>query len=269
MMATLCGENICVKYGKMRVLHEVTVRFTEPEVVSIIGPNGSGKSTLMKALSRLLPVSSGEVLLEGIPFAQYTNQQVARKIAILPQSATAPPGMNAYRLVSCGRSPHHSYFEDLQQMDMDIIENVMRETDVWRYRERSLESLSGGERQRVWLAMALAQEPDILMLDEPTTYLDIRHQLHLMDVITQTYRQRQITIIMVLHDLNQAARYSHRLIAMKDGKIVGDGVPDAVLTSAHIQEWFGVRMRSVQVVDGHDKHTFYMPLAVDMDTNSV
>lgn len=265
-MATLKAERIRVGYGGHTVIQAASIAFNEPEIVSIIGPNGSGKSTLLKALSRLLPVQAGRVLLDGRAIASYRPREVAQKLAILPQSATAPADMNIYRLVSCGRSPHHSYFADLEQTDAEVVERVMRETDVWQFRARAMHSLSGGERQRVWLAMALAQEPEILMLDEPTTYLDIHHQLNLMDLVTETYRRRKMTIIMVLHDLNQAARYSHRLVAMKEGAIVGDGRPAEILDSAHVRAWFGVRMKAVDIDDGGATHRFYVPLAVERDS---
>ncbi len=264
-MATLAGEHIAVGYGKRNVIEDANILFDKSEIVSIIGPNGSGKSTLLKALSRLLPIQRGRVLLNGAEINSYRSREVAQKIAILPQSATAPPDMNIYKLVSCGRSPHHGYFADLEQTDEEIVEKVMRETDVWQFRERSLFSLSGGERQRVWLAMALAQEPEILMLDEPTTYLDIHHQLNLMDLVTETYRQRRITIIMVLHDLNQAARYSHRMVAMKDGAIVGDGSPADILREENVRHWFGVRMRPISFADEGCRHCFYCPMSVERE----
>ncbi len=261
-MATLEARHIAVGYGKHIVVPDASIRFETAEIVSIIGPNGSGKSTLLKALSRLLPIGRGEVCLDERQIASYKAREVARKIAVLPQGATAPPDMNVYRLVSCGRSPHHGYFEEYDEHDDEIIERVMRETDVWKYRERAMYALSGGERQRVWLAMALAQEPEILLLDEPTTYLDIHHQLHLMDLVAETHRRRRISVIMVLHDLNQAARYSRRIIAMKDGAIVGDGTPAEVMTVEHMRAWFGIHMKPLDVVDGDDRYRFYLPLSV-------
>lgn len=264
-MATLEARGITVGYGHHVVVPQASVAFGEADIVSIIGPNGSGKSTLLKALSRLLPVTDGEVLLDGRPIKSYKAREVAQKIAVLPQGATAPPDMNVYRLVSCGRSPHHGYFDEYGAHDDEVIERVMRETDIWKYRHRAIYALSGGERQRVWLAMALAQEPEILLLDEPTTYLDIHHQLHLMDLVAATHERRHITVIMVLHDLNQAARYSRRIIAMKDGAVVGDGTPDEVLTPAHMRAWFGIRMKPLDVRDGDDKYRFYLPLSVAGD----
>lgn len=261
-MATLHAQNIVVGYGKQIIVPQASVRFEEGEIVSVIGPNGSGKSTLLKALSRLLPVADGEVHLNERPIKSYKAREIARKIAVLPQGAVAPPDMNVYRLVSCGRSPHHGYFEEYDEHDDAVVEYVMRETDIWKYRERAMYALSGGERQRVWLAMALAQEPEILLLDEPTTYLDIHHQLRLMDLVAETHRRRHITVIMVLHDLNQAARYSQRIIAMKNGEIVGDGAPDEVMTVEHMRDWFGIHMKPLAIRDDDDVYRFYLPLSV-------
>ena len=261
-MATLEAKGLRIGYDKNIIVTIDSLALTKPEIVSIIGPNGSGKSTLLKGLARLLPLAGGEVHLDGKNMRDYSASEIARKIAVLPQSAMAPADMNVFRLVSCGRNPHMNYFAELSDTDYEVIEHVMKETDVWKYRDRTMGALSGGERQRVWLAMTLAQDPEILMLDEPTTYLDIHHQMNLMDVIDMTWRHRSMTIVMVLHDLNQAARYSHRMWAMKDGKLVGDDTPEKVLTEDHIRDWFGVKMRPVHVQEEDKMYRFYLPLEV-------
>lgn len=261
-MATLAVHHLCMGYGKHIVLPDISLSFEKPEIVSIVGANGSGKSTLLRALARLQAPRAGEVLLDGRPIGEYTRREVARKISVLPQSAAAPPDMLAERLVACGRHPHRGYFTEYGAEDRRIIEKVMRETDTWQYRDRFLQELSGGERQRVWLAMALAQEPEILLLDEPTTYLDIRHQLRLMELVREAYQRKRMTVIMVLHDLNQAIAYSHRIIALRQGTIVGDGTPSAVLTAEHIADWFGVRVQCVDIETTGGKQQFHLPLGI-------
>lgn len=261
-MATLATHNLCLAYGKHIVLPAVSLSFDKPEIVSIVGANGSGKSTLLRALARLQRPQAGEVLLDGRSIETYSRKEVARKIAALPQSAAAPPDMLAERLVACGRHPHRGYLAEYGADDRKIIERVMRETDTWQYRDRFLQELSGGERQRVWLAMALAQEPEILLLDEPTTYLDIRHQLRLMELVRDAYRRKRMTVIMVLHDLNQAIAYSHRIIALRQGTIVGDGTPSTVLTAEHIAAWFGVCVQCVDIETLEGTQQFHLPIGI-------
>lgn len=235
-------NELIATYNKKVVLQNLTLTFTKPEIVSIIGPNGSGKSTLLKSMARLLKPHSGTVLLDERDIYQESPKQVARKIALLPQITLAPEDMTVEQLVTMGRNPYKPFFKNINDADIEIIYNAMRATDVFQYRHIPLYSLSGGERQRVWLALSLAQEPQILLLDEPTTYLDGYHQLALMKLIESTYKKRNISIIMVLHDLNLACKYSHRIIAIKNGTIVGDGPPSTLITEDAIAKWFGLRV---------------------------
>ena len=231
-MSVLTVDNITVGYGKRLILENQSIVFDKPEIISIIGPNGSGKSTFLKALARLIKIKQGTISLDGI--------------ALLPQITTAPEGMLVEQLVRSGRNPYVSIFKELSDADLAAVEQAMKCTDVWKYRYRQIGELSGGERQRVWLSLSLAQEPNILLLDEPTTYLDSRHQIELMELVKRTQRERNIMVVMVLHDLNLALRYSDRIIAIKEGAIVGDGTPHMMMTPENLAEWFGIKADILQ-----------------------
>lgn len=243
-----------LQYGSDVILENMNFAVQKPQIISIIGPNGSGKSTLLKALGRLLTPSHGTVYLDGQAIQSLSSSQTARKLAILPQSAAAPSDMTVYDLVKYGRMPYQKLFAALQEEDFAAIETALRATGMFAKRNRSLAALSGGERQRAWLSMALAQQPDILLLDEPTTYLDIHHQLELMQLVQKLYEDLQITVIMVLHDLNHAARFSHRLVAVKDGRILADGSVDKVFTSENIRRLYNVENSVVRLEEGGVEH---------------
>lgn len=240
-MSVLSVEQLTVGYGKRLILEKQSIVFDKPEIISIIGPNGSGKSTFLKALVRLIKPKSGSIELDGKSLQSWNTKQLARHMALLPQITVAPEGMLVEQLVRSGRNPYTSMFRDIGDKDLQIVEEAMKATDVWKYRYHTVGELSGGERQRVWLALSLAQEPDILLLDEPTTYLDSRHQIELMELVTCMQRERQIMVIMVLHDLNLALRYSDRIVAIKDGTIVGDGAPVDMMTEENLAQWFGIK----------------------------
>ena len=212
----------------------------------IIGPNGSGKSTFLKALARLIKIKQGTISLDGKSLHSWNTKELARYIALLPQITTAPEGMLVEQLVRSGRNPYVSIFKELSDADLAAVEQAMKCTDVWKYRYRQIGELSGGERQRVWLSLSLAQEPNILLLDEPTTYLDSRHQIELMELVKRTQRERNIMVVMVLHDLNLALRYSDRIIALKEGAIVGDGAPHMMMTPENLANWFGIKADILQ-----------------------
>lgn len=258
-MSVLTATEISVGYGSRIILENQSVVFSKPEIVSIIGPNGSGKSTLLKALARLISVKAGSIQLNQVPLRSWNTKKLAQHIALLPQMTTAPDGMLVEQLVRTGRTPYVSMFKELSDHDLSVVESAMKATDVWCYRHQQVGALSGGERQRVWLALALAQEPQILLLDEPTTYLDSRHQIELMELIKGVQQKRNMMVIMVMHDLNLALRYSHRIIAIKDGAIVGDGEPQAMMTSDHLAEWFGVKSHIIASPDEHDNSLICVP----------
>lgn len=262
MSCCLLGNQLGIGYDQEIILQDVNLSFPRPEIVSIIGPNGSGKSTLLKGLGRLLTPKCGVVMLDGENIHKMSGTNLARKIAVLPQSAHAPGDMLVYDLVSCGRTPYRGGFRDLSQEDKDIITQAIIDTGLEGLAYRPLDKLSGGERQRAWLAMALTQQPEILLLDEPTTYLDIHHQLELMQLIEQLYVKKQITVIMVLHDLNHAARFSQRMITVKQGRVVSDGRVKDVLTTENLRHWFQVETRIIPIEQSGTMHLVCIPLDV-------
>lgn len=250
-MHTLTATSLQLQYGTRLIAKDMSVSFMKPEIVSIIGPNGSGKSTLLKALGRLLEPTAGAVHLDGQDMKDLSSETIARLLSVLPQSAQAPGDMTIRDLVSCGRMPYQTLFSSLKTEDQKAIDEALEATGLLKMQHRPLTALSGGERQRAWLAMALAQEPHILLLDEPTTYLDIRHQLELMQLVKRLHTTRGITVIMVLHDLNHAAQYSHRLIAVKGGEIVADGTVKEVFTKENIETIYDVKARVTEMeIDG-------------------
>lgn len=253
------ARGVALGYGARVIAPHIDLRIDKPEIVSIIGPNGSGKSTLLKALSRLLPPQAGGILLDGKDIQRLKPDAVARIMAVLPQSVQAPADLTVYDLVSCGRSPYQGVFAKVSETDQRCIWESIQATGVEALAYRRLDTLSGGERQRAWLAMALAQEPKLLMLDEPTTYLDIFHQLELMNLVQRLQRERQITVVMVLHDLNHAARFSQRIIAVKQGAVFADGSVREVFTAANLRQLYGVETTVMTVEQGGNSHLVCFP----------
>ena len=249
--AVLETQAISVRLGKSLALNEVTLSIPRGSVTAVIGPNGSGKSTLLRALARLLRPETGSVLLDGEAIARMSPGQVARQIATLPQSPGAVPGMTARELVEQGRYPHTGPLRMLSDRDHAAVERALELTSTSRFRHRLLDSLSGGERQRVWIALALAQEPRILLLDEPTTFLDINHQIQVLNLIQALNRERGLTVVMALHDLNQASQYAERLVVLSGGRIVEEGPPTEVIREDTLASVFNVRAHiSVSPVNG-------------------
>ncbi|PRA79394.1 ABC transporter ATP-binding protein [Microbacterium sp. MYb66] len=198
--------------------------------VAIIGPNACGKSTLLRTIARLLPALAGSVLLDGRDIRTRGAKELARELGLLSQSAEAPDGMRVADLIARGRYPHRRAFSGWSETDEQAVRRAMERTAVQELADRPVDELSGGQRQRVWLAMALAQETDVLLLDEPTTFLDITHQLDMLDLFRAINREQRTTVVAVLHDLNQAARYADRIVAMRDGEILSAAAPEEVLT---------------------------------------
>lgn len=239
-MTRLAGNQVTIGYGDHTIVDQLDVNIPDGKVTSIIGPNGCGKSTLLKALSRLLSIKGGEIVLDGESIHTQSTKEVAKKIAILPQSPEVADGLTVGELVSYGRFPHQKGFGRLSAEDKQQIDWALEVTGTKEFKFRSINALSGGQRQRVWIAMALAQKTDIIFLDEPTTYLDISHQLEILELITQLNREQGCTIVMVLHDINQAVRFSDYLITMKDGQIVKDGETSDVLTEDILERVFNI-----------------------------
>lgn len=240
MANRLNGQHVTIGYGDHVIVDNLDVEIPDGKVTSIIGPNGCGKSTLLKALSRLLSVKGGEITLDGKNIHTQSTKEIAKKIAILPQSPDVADGLTAGELVSYGRFPHQKGFGRLSAEDKAEIDWALKVTGTYDFKHRAINDLSGGQRQRVWIAMALAQKTDIIFLDEPTTYLDISHQLEILELVQELNREQGCTIVMVLHDINQAIRFSDHLIAMKAGEIVSSGETQEVLTKDILERCFNI-----------------------------
>jgi iron complex transport system ATP-binding protein len=238
--AALRADDLQVRYGERIVIEGLGLTIGHGDITALVGPNGSGKSTLLKTLARLLKPSHGAVFLDGVAISRLPTAQVARALAILPQSPVAPAGLTVSELVEQGRYPHAGPLRMLRRQDYTAMAEALELTNMTDFAHRPLDSLSGGERQRAWIALALAQDTPILLLDEPTTFLDIGHQLEVLTLVRRLNEERGLTIILVLHDLNQAARYAHRMIALNEGQIVADGTPVEVLTPALLASVFNV-----------------------------
>lgn len=236
----LKAEHIQVGYEDRVVINDLTLEIKKGEILSILGPNGCGKSTLLKTLSRVILPKKGQVYLEEKPLHAIKSKVISTKLALLSQHNYAPADITVKQLIYYGRFPHKKWYETKSKEDEEVIEWAITHTGLKGYEDKRVSSLSGGERQRVWLAMALAQKPDVLLLDEPTTYLDISHQLELMELIEEINQNLEMTVVMVLHDINQASRYSNRLVVMKSGKIVADGSPNEVINEELLKEIYKI-----------------------------
>lgn len=234
-------------------LSEVDLHIKEGEVVSLIGPNGSGKSTYLRLISRLISPKTGEVILDGQKIVSMKTQDVAKKLAMLPQMQDHQLDLTVGELVEFGRYPHRKAYSKPTKEDEEIVQWALDVTRLNKFKNRMLQSLSGGERQRAWIAMAVAQRPKILLLDEPTTFLDIAHQLEVMELVKELNEQFNMTVVMVLHDINQAASYSDRLIVLKDGTIRFDGIPQCVLCKEMFQSIFEI---NADIFKQNDKFFF-------------
>lgn len=237
----LGAKNLTLSYESSIIVPQLDLVINPHEIVTFIGPNGSGKSTILKALARYLKAKSGVVYLNGQDIQNLPTKQVAQMLAILPQTPQAPVDLTVAELISRGRAPHLKWWQRNSHEDYRVIQWAMEETKTTALADRLVGTLSGGERQRAWIAMALAQSPEILLLDEPTTYLDICHQLEIMELVKKLNRDLGLTVVMVLHDINQAARYSHRLVALKNGRIVSQGAPSEILTAQLLTDVFRVK----------------------------
>ncbi|MDQ1122385.1 ABC transporter ATP-binding protein [Microbacterium trichothecenolyticum] len=242
---SLIAEELTLGYGDRTIVESLDLQIPAGRVTTIVGANACGKSTLLKAMARLLSPSAGQVLLDGKSIHRLPTKQVARILGLLPQSPLAPDGIAVSDLVSRGRHPHQGALSRWTSADDAAVARALEATDTAHLADRSVDELSGGQRQRVWIAMALAQETDVLLLDEPTTFLDISHQIDVLDLLTDLNRDRGTTVAMVLHDLNLAARYADHLVAMAGGRIIAAGDPGEVLTEETVREVFGLDSRVV------------------------
>lgn len=236
----LCAKNLKVGYEDRIIIEDLNLSIKQGEIVSIIGPNGCGKSTLLKTLSRMIHPESGTVYLEGTELKELKNKLISQKICLLSQHNNAPHDLTVEQLVYYGRLPHKKWYEGKNEEDRKLIDWAIEQTGLTRYKDKPIGSLSGGERQRAYIAQALCQKPTILLLDEPTTYLDISYQLELMELIQEINKKLNITVVMVLHELNQASRYSDRLIIMKQGTIISDGAPNHIINQQTIESVYRI-----------------------------
>ncbi|KAA1047054.1 iron-enterobactin ABC transporter ATP-binding protein [Pseudocitrobacter sp. 73] len=237
----LRGEQLTLAYGKKTIAENLNVTIPDGHFTAIIGPNGCGKSTLLRTLSRLMTPTQGHVFLDGEHIQHYASKEVARRIGLLAQNATTPGDITVQELVARGRYPHQPLFTRWREEDERAVANAMQATGVTNLASQSADTLSGGQRQRVWIAMVLAQETAIMLLDEPTTWLDISHQIDLLELLSELNRQQGYTLAAVLHDLNQACRYATHLIALKEGKIVAEGAPGEIVTAELIEQVYGLK----------------------------
>lgn len=239
----LRAQSLTLGYREAAVVDRLDLDVPDGQVTAIVGPNGCGKSTLLRGFARLLPARSGAVLLDGRAIAELPTKAVARQIGLLPQSPVAPEGLCVAELVAHGRHPHQGLLRRHSAEDDAVVAEAMRLTDTIDLADRLVDELSGGQRQRVWVALALAQRPEILLLDEPTSFLDIAHQVEVLELVRRLNAERGTTVVMVLHDLAMAARYADRIIAMRDGRIISQGEPREVVTEELVHEVFDIRCR--------------------------
>lgn len=239
--ARLRGEQLTLNYGKKIIASDLSVAIPDGHFTAIIGPNGCGKSTLLRTLSRLMTPQHGHVWLDGQQIQRYASKDVARRIGLLAQNATTPGDITVQELVARGRYPHQPLFTRWRKEDDEAVARAMQATGVMELADQSVDTLSGGQRQRAWIAMVLAQETQIMLLDEPTTWLDISYQIDLLELLSQLNREQGYTLAAVLHDLNQACRYATHLIALRDGKVIAQGAPAEIVTTELIEQIYGMR----------------------------
>lgn len=253
----LWADNITIKYEDRVISRDLSVRIPDGSYTVIVGPNACGKSTLLRTLSKLIKPAAGQVILDGKGIVTYKSKEVARKLGLLPQSSTAPDGITVANLIAHGRYPYQNFIRQWTDEDEAAVASAMQLTNTTELSHRYVDELSGGQRQRVWVAMALAQQTPILLLDEPTTYLDIAHQIELLELFKDLNEQGR-TIVAVLHDLNHAARYATHIIAMKNGQLMAQGDPREIVTEQLVEDVFGLKCT---LIDDPVSHT---PLVVPL-----
>lgn len=236
----LSVQDIEIAYDKRRIIEQLSIGIPDGQITTIIGANGCGKSTLLKAMTRIIPYQKGAVFLDGEQIHTLDTKELARQMAILPQTQDANNGLLVEELVSYGRFPYQKGFGSLSKKDKEIIDWALDVTNTTAFRYQTVDALSGGQRQRVWIAMALAQDTEIIFLDEPTTYLDMAHQLEILELLQKLNREQGRTIVMVLHDLNHAVRFSDHMIALAQGKVVAAGPAESVMTAEVLRQVFHI-----------------------------
>ncbi|WP_337104203.1 ABC transporter ATP-binding protein [Paenibacillus sp. YIM B09110] len=239
-MIRLTTSNLDIAYDDRLIVQDLNIAIPQGKITALVGANGSGKSTILKTMARIMIPSKGSVLLDGKSIHKQSTKEVAKQLAILPQNPTAPDGLTVSELVSYGRFPYQKGFGSMTKQDREIVQWAVEATGMTEFADRPVDHLSGGQRQRAWIAMALAQETDILFLDEPTTFLDMAHQLEVLHLLQKLNEFNNRTVVMVVHDLNHASRYAHHMIAIKSGKVAGEGSPVEVITPEIMREVFNI-----------------------------
>ncbi|MEH7440798.1 ABC transporter ATP-binding protein [Bacillus sp. JJ1122] len=240
MAQAIAAEKLTLSYGDSIIIKELDIEIPRGEITVFIGGNGCGKSTLLRSIARLLKPQAGSILLEGEAISKLSTKEIARKMAILPQSPAAPEGLTVLQLVKQGRYPYQSWLKQWSEEDEEKVTSALMATGIDHLKDRTVDSLSGGQRQRAWIAMTLAQDTEIILLDEPTTYLDMTHQIEILDLLYELNEKEGRTILMVLHDLNLACRYAHNIVAIKDQKIFAQGKPEVVINCGLVKNVFGM-----------------------------
>ncbi|MBP1963779.1 ABC transporter ATP-binding protein [Paenibacillus aceris] len=239
-MTRLYTQQVDIAYDDRLIVSNLNLAIPDAKITALVGANGSGKSTILKSLARIMKIKGGQVYLDGKSIHQRTTKEVARELAIFPQNPTAPEGLTVSELVSYGRFPHQKGFGSMTKEDKETVNWAIEVTGMTPFADRPVDQLSGGQRQRAWIAMALAQQTDILFLDEPTTFLDMAHQLEVLKLLQKLNKEEGRTIIMVVHDLNHATHYAHHMVAIVQGQVVSEGTPEQVVTTPVLREVFGI-----------------------------
>ena len=245
-MSCISTKNLNISYGNLDIVKDLNLDIPKGKITTIIGSNGCGKSTILKTIARIIQAKSGDIFVNNINIKEQSPQDLAKVMAVLPQSPQAPSGLTVEELIAYGRFPHQKGFGKMRKEDEDIVTWALQSTGIEEFRERPIEALSGGQRQRAWIAMALAQQTEILILDEPTTYLDLAHQLEILKLLEELNKKQGTTIVMVIHELNNAARFADHMIGVKKGKVVCEGTAHEVMTKENLKELFNIDAEIVE-----------------------
>ena len=245
-MSSLSINNLTLGYGNYIVLKDINIKIPKDKITILIGSNGCGKSTLLKTMARLLKPISGKVMLEDMNVFDKSSKDIAKELAILTQTPTAPEDLTVFNLVKQGRYPYQKWFSQWSKEDEEIVDYALEKTGLMDIKHKKISDLSGGQRQRVWIAMTLAQQTDIILLDEPTNHLDLKYKIEVLDLLKNLNMQEQRTIVMVLHDINLAARYADHIIAIKDGEVYDQGTPDEIVTEKLIKDVFDINSMIIE-----------------------
>ncbi|NOU96995.1 ATP-binding cassette domain-containing protein [Paenibacillus sp. LMG 31456] len=237
-MHTLEAKNLCLSYGATSIFKDLNVAIPKGKITVLIGSNGCGKSTLLRSLARLMNPQKGSIVLDGQELAKLPTKEIAKRLSILPQGPTAPEGLTVLQLVKQGRYPYQSWLQQWSEEDERMVRLSLKATGMEEFTERTVDALSGGQRQRAWIAMTLAQGTETILLDEPTTYLDVTHQIEVLDLLYELNEKENRSIVMVLHDINLACRYAHHMVAVKEGHIWAEGAPEEIVNADMIRAVF-------------------------------